>query len=116
MFIADAILRAVGDDLGSTKQRVGGQKIVIKSTRNIVFVELKNPQFLQVLRESWRKMSPHGSTISNRRKDNEKSSDSEYNLLRVQSELILLFCTKFGRLYICLCPLKAHFRLDIVAW
>lgn len=116
MFIADANLRAVGDDLGSTKQRVGGQKIVIRSMRSITFVELKNPQFLRVRHESWRKMSPHGSTISNRGKDNDKASDSGYNLLRVQSELILLFCTKFGRLYICLCPLKAHFRLDIVAW
>lgn len=72
MFIADAKLPAVGGDLGSTKQRVGGQKIVIKSTRNIMFVEPKNPQFLQVLHESWRKMSPHGSTISNSGKDSDK--------------------------------------------
>lgn len=84
MFITDANLCAAGDDLGSTKQRVGGQKTATKSTRNTMFVEPTNPQFLQLLHENRRKMPPRASTISKQME----------NLPKFQSELILLFCTK----------------------
>ncbi|KAG7037256.1 hypothetical protein SDJN02_00879, partial [Cucurbita argyrosperma subsp. argyrosperma] len=58
--MADANPYAAEDDLGSTKQRVGGQKTATKFTRNIMFVELKNPQFLQIRHERQRKMQLKG--------------------------------------------------------
>lgn len=57
---------AVGEDLGSTKQRLGGQRIVKRCTRGAMFVDQTNHQFLARLHADQKEPCPLLPNLSGR--------------------------------------------------